>query len=168
MICTLVKVVQRIVVPGKFALESPDFFLKQLKQSLTISDDYGYPLEVKKVLKPPSISFPLDSRKALFQFECQVYYFKPQCGQLLYGLITGFDQHGNMLVYYGFEEGYVHSSQFPANFNFNRNDLSLVGPDRAVLKVGDLVKLRIVEVRKTLSTRPRLRFTMRSTSLGKL
>lgn len=168
MVCSIVTVVRRIVVPSKYALQGPDFFLKELKQALSTSDEHGYPLDIRSILKPPSISFPLDSKRAIFQFDCQVYYFKPKCGQILYGTINGFDEHGNMLVYYGFEEGYVHSSQFPPNFSFNRTESALAGPDRALWKIGDLLKLRIVQERKTLGIKPRLRFTLKGNSLGKL
>lgn len=105
---------------------------------------------------------------SVIQIPCRVavYMLTLAVNQLVVGVIDHIDQSANLIVTNGLDRIYIHHTQVSSNatYNYQKEQVEF---DKKILKVNDIVKLRIIEKALSEKNLLKLRGTLRGPALGK-
>lgn len=155
---------------------SPEFFGSDIKKALLaslnkqfegyISKEIGLVVGVSDIVEiGDGVIIPGDGA-AYYETTFKLYTFIPELQEVTIGKITDITDFG-AFVDIGATDGMVHVSQTMDDFvSFSKSGVLSGKESKKTLKVGDIVRARIIAVSFKEPTNPKVGLTMRQQSLG--
>ncbi|MFA5797558.1 MAG: DNA-directed RNA polymerase [Candidatus Woesearchaeota archaeon] len=157
------------VPPSSFGDNLNDGIIKELKKKYSgyISQELGFVVDVSSVEEVGAgLILPGDG-STHYTVTFSMIAFKPEMQEIVYGKVTNVADFGAFITI-GPVEGMVHISQSMNDFvSFSKDGVLLGKNSKQTLKVGDIVRTRIIAVSYKDVNNPKIGLTMRQTGLGK-
>jgi DNA-directed RNA polymerase subunit E'/Rpb7 len=170
------------VTTGLFNLQVPSKeYMESLDKNLTISNHFYKYYNNKllpgigKIICPDQV---LNIKSEIFsdlhtdkiQIIALIKFinFLPVLNSNVLALVQEIDPKGNIISNFGPYKTFIHNSQLPSsNFKYNKVTKSLVSTNKKQIKIGDILKSKLVEFGKNQDNYPRIRLSLRQPMLGK-
>jgi DNA-directed RNA polymerase subunit E'/Rpb7 len=100
---------------------------------------------------------------------CKIYYYKLDLNELVLAKIKQIDQKGTILLDFFNLTIYIPKSQIAGDVRINAlNNSRILKIDNKILKINDVIKLKIVELSKDKYSDLKIKGSIKGISLGKL
>jgi DNA-directed RNA polymerase subunit E' len=164
------KVIDHVrIPPSSFGLDLDDGIIKEVKRKFSgyLSKDVGVVIDALEVNEiGEGVIIPGDGA-TYYQATFTLLTFRPEMQEVIWGRVRDIADFG-AFINLGPMEGMVHISQTMNDFVSFAKDKVLSGKDtKHILKVGDLVRARIIAISFKDVTAPKLGLTMRQQGLGR-
>jgi len=157
------------VDPKFLKYETTEAVYKALKEKYTgkISKEYGIVITVLKVKEIGEGKIIPEDGAVYYPVRFEIVSYIPELNELVYGIVSNVMEYGAFLNL-GVIDGFVHISQVMDDYVSYSKDGTLSGKQtKRVIKVGDIVRARIIAISYKDPSNPKIALTMRQAGLGK-
>ncbi len=160
------------IPPRRFSENLSDVITQELEMMMVgrIDKEVGLVLAVKEIDEVGNGKILLGDGAAYYKTKFKVLVYTPEVNEVVEGTVTELTEFG-AFVNFGPLDGLIHVSQITEDFmSYDDKNAAFIGRESAkILKVGDVVKARIVTVSiKQRIGDSKIGLTMRQPYLGKL
>lgn len=160
-----------IRIPAKFIGEDLDKSVEKILATSYIGNvikDHGIIIGIKDIIERSEGMVIFEDSAVYVKVKFRAILFKPEINEMTLGIVSGIADFG-AFINIGPIDGLVHISQIMDDeVSIGGKDVLVGKNTKKVLKIGDIVKARVVSVSTRDITSMRVALTMKQPGLGKL